>query len=77
MARPVCHGEQWGFLVVLPGGPLTSTTVLTGGEIVSTGVVLVQPNSQVTLFGPVASDLVVGRGATDYVLLGGRPVSPQ
>jgi autotransporter passenger strand-loop-strand repeat protein len=58
-------------LVILPGGAQTSTTVLTVGQIVSTGIVLVQANSQVTVYGLIAIDVAVGSGATAYVLRSG------
>jgi len=56
-----------GYLVVLPGGSQTAAT----GTIVSAGVVRVQPGSGVTIYGPVARDVVVDSGATECVLSGG------
>jgi autotransporter passenger strand-loop-strand repeat protein len=59
-----------GYLVILPGGGQTGT-MLSGGAIVSTGIVLDQPNSGVAVYGNVAADLVVSRGGAEYVLLSG------
>ncbi len=59
-----------GFLIVLPDG-VASGTVSAGGEIVSTGVVLVQPNAQVAVFALVATDIVITSGAKGYVLPSG------
>jgi autotransporter passenger strand-loop-strand repeat protein len=59
-----------GYLVVLPGGE-QSNTVQSGGAIVWTGVVAYRPDAGVTSYGPVATDVVVGDGTTEYVLPGG------
>jgi autotransporter passenger strand-loop-strand repeat protein len=64
-----------GYLVVLSGGTQTSTTVLSGGAIVTSGVVLYQPDSGVTVYGSAASDIVVSSGAIEYVLPSGSAIS--
>lgn len=55
-----------GYLIVLPNGEQTGT-VRSGGTIVSTGVVLDQPESGLTVYPGVAS----GSGAIEYALPGG------
>ena len=49
-----------GYLVVAPGGAQSGTTVQPGGAIVSTGVVVYQSNSGVTVYASSATDIVVG-----------------
>jgi autotransporter passenger strand-loop-strand repeat protein len=59
-----------GSLIILPGATQTATQ-LSGGEVVSTGVVVYQTNSGVRLYTGVASGGVVGSGIVEYVLSGG------
>jgi autotransporter passenger strand-loop-strand repeat protein len=56
-----------GYLVVLPGGSQTDTT-LSGGMIVSTGVVLVQPDGEITVYPSSATGVSAGGGALELVL---------
>jgi autotransporter passenger strand-loop-strand repeat protein len=49
--------------------------MLSGGAIVSTGVVLYQPGSGVTVYGSPASSLTVDSGGIEYLLSGGTATS--
>jgi autotransporter passenger strand-loop-strand repeat protein len=63
-------GSAGGYDVVLTGGTTPSS-----GETVSTGVVVCQPGSGVTVYTSGASDISVGNGATEYVLSQGTAIS--
>jgi autotransporter passenger strand-loop-strand repeat protein len=65
--------DPGGYLVVVPGGSQTLTT--DNGEIVSTGVVLYQPDAGITVYATSANDVTVSSGATEYVLPSGRAIS--
>jgi autotransporter passenger strand-loop-strand repeat protein len=60
-----------GYLVVLPGRTESGAVVQSGGAIVSTGIVLVEPNAGISVWSSVASDLAVSSGDTEFVLPGG------
>jgi autotransporter passenger strand-loop-strand repeat protein len=59
-----------GYLVVFPGAT-QSDPLLSGGQIVSTGAVVDQPNSGFTVYGSSVSEIIIGAGVTEYVLSGG------
>ncbi len=58
-----------GYLLALPGATLTSTK-LSGGTVVSTGVLIDQPPT-VSRYAGVANGKLVMSGGTEYVLTGG------
>jgi autotransporter passenger strand-loop-strand repeat protein len=57
-----------GILVALPGALLTSPTSQTGADIVSTGVVLYEPGSGISVSGHAVNGIAVGSGALEYIL---------
>jgi autotransporter passenger strand-loop-strand repeat protein len=63
-------GSAGGYDLVVTGGTASSDYA-----VVSTGVVVYQPGSGVTLYASVASGVAVGAGATEYVLSQGTASS--
>jgi autotransporter passenger strand-loop-strand repeat protein len=61
--------DSGGFLLVLPGGSATSPTG--AGGVVTTGVLLVQPDVGITAYPSLADGIVVSAGASEFILPGG------
>ena len=67
--------QSGGKILLIPGGKVDAPNLHAGGSIVSTGILLVDTSSGVTLEGNVVSGAAIALTATEYVLAKGSNVS--